>query len=57
MMMLTTTPAVKARNGFQPVALSDRSRVVRPMLRKQNVNTQVRNVLIGATSAGVTTLR
>ena len=48
----TATPEVKAQNGFHPVTASSRNRVVRPMLRKQKMNAQVRKLLIGTTRSG-----
>ena len=55
-MTSTTTPAVKATNGLPPVGANSRSRVVKPILRKQKANAQVRNAVIGATKAGLTIL-
>src|SRR6516162_8665546 len=52
-MTLTTTPALNAKNGLLPVGANSRSRVVKPMLRKEKVNAQVRSAVIGATRAGL----
>ena len=45
---------VKAQNGLLPALASSRKRVVRPMLKKQKMNAQVRRSLIGSTSASLT---
>lgn len=53
-MTFTATPAVNASNGLNPARVSSRNRVVRPMLKKQKMNAQVRRSFSGATSAGTT---
>jgi len=52
----TTTPALKAANGFFPAFASSPMRVVRPMLKKQKMKVQVLRSLIGATKVGLTAL-
>lgn len=52
-MTLTTTPVVKAQNGRRPMLARRENRVLRPMLKKQKINAQVRSAVIGAIKAGV----
>src|ERR1700688_369720 len=54
MITLTIAPALNARKGLLPAAANSRTRVVKPILRKQKMKAQVRRSLIGATSVGTT---
>src|ERR1700739_1986732 len=47
---------VKDQNAFQPTICKSQNRVVRPILRKQKMNVQVRNDTSGASTLGRTTL-
>ncbi len=53
---LTITPTVKAIKGFIPALASSRNLVVSPILKKLKVKAQVRNDVMGAISAGFTSL-
>jgi len=51
------TPTVNAQKGRSPVLVRLEKRVLRPMLRKQKINAQVRNAVMGAIKDGVTVVR
>ena len=52
----TITPTVNATKGLIPALANSLNRVVSPILKKLNVNAQVRNDVIGAISVGFTNL-